>query len=410
MAIWPETEFAVICGVFGAVWTFFLDPYNSLCFDRFSDPESRRQASRLVGVGYTLGYALSPFAGGVLFDLGGWSLCAYFQLTLCSVEAFFVWTSPMMWKDWQRHRHRSTKVSQPNGDMGHRAPDSRVILPREVRMPALMVALVAGLNIFLYNIEWCTFAVYFRQQFDWRSSWWAGAAQMSGDVVGALALVAAPRAKVLLNTSVPGNSGCPLLRLLQAPYHISVLYLAWAACFLGLASPYFALAVASQIAMGTVFVFTTQFVVEMNAMYAGDDFQIYLRLQWFSGTLFSIGAAFGAPAGLGLYEGVSRRAPFLVAVAIAVAGFAGYTGFFLVRVGLPMSFQDYEQKRGAIARNVLDPATDTSCRPHGEAPAASSTQSPEDLAPDLDLGELAHELQSSHSHDDEPDLGDVVAI
>lgn len=137
---------------------------------------------------------------------------------------------------------------------------------------------------------------------------------------------------------------CYLLRLFRAPYHISLLLLGWAASHLCLASPIFAVAVAAQVLMGTLCVFTYQFLVEMMQLYAGTDLKLYMRLQCLSGGAFGAGVSAGTAFSTWAYVTLGRKMPFLVASAVAFIGCAAYTVAFLTRVGLPRSLKDFEEE------------------------------------------------------------------
>eukprot|EP00747_Dinoflagellata_sp_TGD_P178980 gnl/TRDRNA2_/TRDRNA2_28990_c0_seq1.p1 gnl/TRDRNA2_/TRDRNA2_28990_c0~~gnl/TRDRNA2_/TRDRNA2_28990_c0_seq1.p1 ORF type:complete len:479 (+),score=41.04 gnl/TRDRNA2_/TRDRNA2_28990_c0_seq1:33-1439(+) len=343
MVLWPNLEPAVIVGLFGAATTYFLDAYHSMNFARFDDPEVRRRSSRFITLGDTVGYAISPFICGVLYDLGAWQLCAFFQLGICVVELLLVWTNPSIASDWRRWqgKRRLDDSQQPDADAKPRScpcrcqGDASAFLPPEVRWPAIAIAVTSGLNIFLYVTEWSLFAVYFRQVFNWTSAFWAGAAQMAGDIIGALILVLIPKIKPFVKClRCSGSASCPLF---AAPYHLSALLIAWAVLHVGLASPIFVIAVVAQVAMGTVFVFCCQAIAEMNQLYAGGDFSIHLRLQCLSGSCFGLGVAVGGLVALWLYEQVAKIAPFFVATALALFGCAFYTTIFCARVGLPSS-------------------------------------------------------------------------
>eukprot|EP00746_Dinoflagellata_sp_MGD_P028656 gnl/MRDRNA2_/MRDRNA2_167754_c0_seq1.p1 gnl/MRDRNA2_/MRDRNA2_167754_c0~~gnl/MRDRNA2_/MRDRNA2_167754_c0_seq1.p1 ORF type:complete len:257 (+),score=44.27 gnl/MRDRNA2_/MRDRNA2_167754_c0_seq1:86-772(+) len=168
---------------------------------------------------------------------------------------------------------------------------------------------------------------------------------MSGDITGAMILLAVSRLKDRQSGS---DLDCYMFRFLRAPYHISLLLLGWAACHLCLASPIFAVAVAAQVIMGTLCVFTYQFLVEMMQLYAGGDLKIYLRLQCLSGFSFAAGVSAGTAFSTWAYVTFGRKVPFLIASAVAFIGFAVYTVGFLTRVGVPRSLKDFEEEHTAL--------------------------------------------------------------
>lgn len=365
MAIWPSSFAAVTLGLFGAFTCHFLEAWQGLSFSRFEDPQLRSQASRTITLADTIGFGMAPFVGGLLYDAGGWDACAVFQLVLCCAELVLVWSNPLVRADFQRWwlarqvRKQETAVVPVTTEDGSQQTECPLKcclkqrkstitetsgVPRNIRWPALLIALISGLNTFVYVIEWALFAVYFRQEFNWQSAWWAGAAQMSGDVTGAMILLAVSKLKGSSQCSGTGfKADCYLLRLFRAPYHISLLLLCWAACHFLLASPIFAVAVAAQVIMGTLFVFTYQFLVEMLQLYAGTDLKLYLRLQCLAATCFAVGVSGATTFATWAYVTFGRKVPFFIASAVAFTGFAVYTLGFLVRVGVPQSLKDFEE-------------------------------------------------------------------
>lgn len=366
--ILPDNFLAVTLGILGASLCYFLDVYQSLTFSRFEDSQLRSRASRICTLGDTIGFGTSPFIGGLLFDFGGWQMCAIFQLALCSAELVLVWTNPLVRSDFKRwHLARREHISQEvtvtvNGHdsssqrpmrccSGRRRPSNEEApvssLPPSIRLPGILIAMVCGLNMFVYVVEWSLFAVYFRQEFNWNSAWWAGAAQMSGDVTGAIILTVVSGLKKK-KSGQDSPASCCLLRLFRAPYHISLLLLSWSVCHFLIASPIFAVAVAAQIMMGTVFVFNCQFLVEMMQLYAGTNLKLYLRLQCMGATCFGAGVAIGTFASTWAYVTLGRKLPFLAASAIALAGCLVYTFCFCTRVGLPRSLKEFEEEHSGL--------------------------------------------------------------
>lgn len=169
---------------------------------------------------------------------------------------------------------------------------------------------------------------------------------MSGDYLAAMILVAVSKLKSRCRSD--SRRDCYVLRLFRAPYHVSMLLLAWAVMHFLLASPVFAVAVAAQVLMGTLFVFNLQFLIEMMQMYGGKDMKLFLRLQCLSGTAFSIGIACASASSTWMYVTFGPRAPFYLGAVVSLAGFTVYSLGFFVRVGLPQSLQEFEEQHGML--------------------------------------------------------------
>eukprot|EP00746_Dinoflagellata_sp_MGD_P151151 gnl/MRDRNA2_/MRDRNA2_82820_c0_seq1.p1 gnl/MRDRNA2_/MRDRNA2_82820_c0~~gnl/MRDRNA2_/MRDRNA2_82820_c0_seq1.p1 ORF type:complete len:508 (+),score=47.10 gnl/MRDRNA2_/MRDRNA2_82820_c0_seq1:74-1525(+) len=373
--IYPDSFVAVTIGIFGFSWMHFLDPYQSLNFCRFEDEHQRTQASRLVTLADTLGFAFSPFISGILYDLGGWILVAIGLVVIIICELVLQASSRQLRADFQRWRDErkeaaivavkggASETEATNGTPTKEIPVKG--LPRQLLLPAILITMGTFLNIFLYVTEWAVFAAYFRQEFNWQSAWWAGAAQMSGDITGAMILIASNKLK-------GKQQACQQIPLCRPPYHISVLLFSWALCHFFLASDIFAVAVAAQVVMGTVFVFTSQFLVEMIHLYAGTDFKLFLKVQVMCGTAFGMGIACATFLATWLYTTFGRKVPFQVAAVVALVGFVLYTTGFLVRVGIPKSLKEYEEKyysqrlstisMAQVHHHQVHPGTEDECK------------------------------------------------
>lgn len=174
---------------------------------------------------------------------------------------------------------------------------------------------------------------------------------MSGDITGAIVLIISNKFKGSCNIA---SAAGPLSFLFRPPYNISVLQLCWVACHHFIASDVFAHAVAAQVIMGTVSVFTVQFLVEMMTLYAGTNFNHFLRIQVLCSLTFAVGIGGGTSCATYLYSHWGRRTPFHVAKVVAAVGCLIYTLGFLYRVGIPRSLKDYEEEHYPIAASVAE--------------------------------------------------------
>eukprot|EP00746_Dinoflagellata_sp_MGD_P141552 gnl/MRDRNA2_/MRDRNA2_74648_c0_seq1.p1 gnl/MRDRNA2_/MRDRNA2_74648_c0~~gnl/MRDRNA2_/MRDRNA2_74648_c0_seq1.p1 ORF type:complete len:562 (-),score=66.54 gnl/MRDRNA2_/MRDRNA2_74648_c0_seq1:283-1968(-) len=366
MAIWPNSEFAVIVGVIAFSMCNFGDAQQALISGAISNHETRQRASRISTLSFTLGYATAPFYGGLLYDLGGWEASAIFQLVICLIEMTCYWTSPWIhdnFLQW-RQQHASLRkkpvqtectnavvpINSPMAESDSHASrklDKEPFLPGDLRLPAFLIALAHGTNLCVYVVEWSVFALYFREVFGWNNALWAGIAQMSGDVLGAWALIALPKL-------MKGSSAFCSFRCLAPPYHISTCLLGWAVLHLLLASPDFVVAVAAQVLMGTLHVFQYQYVFDMITLYSNGNDRIFKNMLFVAAVCFNFGYAFAAVVALTIYDTVGKLAPFYFAAGIAGLAFILYTGCFFARVGLPRSLRDFEDQRAKANLSSLE--------------------------------------------------------
>lgn len=367
MVIWPSSFVAVTAGIFGCSALHFLYAYQTLTFSRFEDEHSRNLASRVTTLADTVGCGTAPLLSGVLYDVGGWRLCAIFQLACIITELVLLLSSSVIRADFHRWRCEQQKkkevavvplaqeVSEDNSllDDSQHSSCGCLNLPRAIVLPAVLITMWNGLNIFVYVIEWSVFAVYFRQVHNWTSAWWAGAAQMSGDVTGAFILLAVNNLKK--DHEPDANGGCVLLRLFRPPYHLSLLQLSWVTCHFLMASDTFAVAVAAQVVMGTVFVFMSQFLMELSHLYSGGNFEVFLRMQSLSSTVFGMGVAGGTFFSTWAYTTYGPKGPFYLGAVVSLAGFLIYTAGFLLRVGLPRSLKAYEGEHYPVSPSKRQP-------------------------------------------------------
>eukprot|EP00746_Dinoflagellata_sp_MGD_P014698 gnl/MRDRNA2_/MRDRNA2_132358_c0_seq1.p1 gnl/MRDRNA2_/MRDRNA2_132358_c0~~gnl/MRDRNA2_/MRDRNA2_132358_c0_seq1.p1 ORF type:complete len:347 (-),score=38.87 gnl/MRDRNA2_/MRDRNA2_132358_c0_seq1:115-1005(-) len=210
---------------------------------------------------------------------------------------------------------------------------------------------------------------------------------MSGDVIGAWALVVVPKIQRFFGYT--GKATCFVLRFFAPPYHISVLLLSWIGLHLAIASPTFVIAVAAQVLMGTVFVFQFQYVIEMIQTYANGDDRIFKNMLFVSSVAFDTAYGCGSTMALYTYDNIGKLVPFYIAAGVAAVAFVLYTGYFIMRVGLPQSFREFEKQRAnarsngemkSMVMNVEPSECTDECRggalpPGGEKEKQDTTQS-----------------------------------
>ena len=243
-------------------------------------------------------------------------------------------------------------------------------------LPISVILVATFTNIAVYGVEWCLYAIYFRSVFGWSGAA-IGAAQMAGDLLGGLVLAGSTldcttRAVSGLRRSVPSA----LSTLLRPPLAVAVLLASHGVLMVLLAQPLFGVALmgqvcplrkgvstslllrsylptpiaghvppshhppdpvfarrlASQILMGTVYVFCEQFVQEMLVIYSVGSHNQYKRLVFYHYIFFCGGACACAPIAIGLFELLSFERTFYVSA--VWAGVAGclFAAFFMLRL------------------------------------------------------------------------------
>ena len=181
-----------------------------------------KRALRIFTVSETLGYATATLMGGFLYDYGGFTLCIYTQFGIVIGQIVVLLCLPVVHKSMANSCGRclccnSGAVSSIDGDGNvedeskdknaikiddennlHNDDDSVMVdgvrftsdeIYASIRPFVWIVLTFHFWNLFTYATEWALFAVFFRQQYNW-SSTWTGAGQMSGDILAAGVLLA----------------------------------------------------------------------------------------------------------------------------------------------------------------------------------------------------------------------------
>ena len=65
-------------------------------------------------------------------------------------------------------------------------------IPKDIRLPVLMIVLNCFTNTATYVIEYSTFALFFREVHNWNEATLAGVAQTAGDVMAAIMMQVIP--------------------------------------------------------------------------------------------------------------------------------------------------------------------------------------------------------------------------
>ena len=112
-----------------------------------------------------------------------------------------------------------------------------------------------------------------------------------------------------------------------------------------MALPHVALAVASQVVMGTVFIYSNQAATDMALFFSLGDGNVFMTLQTLKQQGESIGSAVACFASLMLYESVHPNAPFYLTGGLSVAIALLYTIMFWIRDGFGRSLEEAEEAR-----------------------------------------------------------------
>lgn len=327
MAVFPDRRLAVIVGVTATSASVMIQAHKGLCYSRFGSSSAQQtRVLRVFTIFDVLGYSLGAMLGGVLYDSGGFSTCALFQLAIVVTQSTLTFALPVVWTSFAQWfagaPRQQTRVELP-----------AAVLCQEPQQGVCDSASAASwwvlgacfVNCLVYVIEWSLYAVYFRQVYDW-SGTWTGTAQMAGDLVAAVVLFAVTLFK---QTSCAKGSRW-FTFLFKAPFNISLLLVSHCALMVMLAQPTFVFAVVGQILMGTVFVFGEQVVQEMLVLYSFGSSDLYRKLVFRHYVMYCTACMTMGMIGLLLYEHVSPTAAFYVA-ALAAGTYASCFGCFFVR-------------------------------------------------------------------------------
>ncbi|CAE7363707.1 unnamed protein product [Symbiodinium sp. CCMP2456] len=237
--------------------------------------------------------------------------------------------------------------------------------PRDILLPALLIGLIGFNHNLSYQSEWTLYAVFFAEQHGWQSATWAGLAQTSGDVLGTIIMNFQSRCAVASEEDGFDGDRCQWLwySLTAKPYTASWILLSWAILNLALTAPSLPAAVAAQVVMGTVFVFSMQAATKMNLFYSLGDGDVFLALQVMRQNFESFGSALAALVSLLLYERVHPLAPFWLTAGVSLLILLLYTLAFCKRVGfgesLDMKEEQRSQRKGLVREKTWQKSTAT---------------------------------------------------
>eukprot|EP00439_Symbiodinium_sp_Y106_P061104 s379_g9.t1 len=234
----------------------------------------------------------------------------------------------------------------------------RTPLPKDLYLPAALLGILSMANFFTYQVEWCTYALYFKDVHGWRQATWSGLAQTAGDVLAAVVMKIqncfSQKSIDDADQYAKGGSSWLLASVLGKPYMLSVGCLAYSAVCFGMTSSSLVIAMTSQVLMGSVFVIVFQAITTMNTFYSLGDSSIFLQLQVMKQNAESVGSALAGLVSLVLYQQLGPTAPFWLTGCLFVGVFFIYTAGFCSRVGFGKHLDGAEaaraQRRGVERR------------------------------------------------------------
>ncbi|CAK9018405.1 Uncharacterized protein SCF082_LOCUS14077 [Durusdinium trenchii] len=232
---------------------------------------------------------------------------------------------------------QTTRAGEPRGD---EAEDKKTKgIPKDLRIPALLIVMCCLNNNLSYVLEFSTFAIFFKEYHGWNSALWASLAQSAGDLTAAIMM------KLLGAATDDDEEAGILRRLTKQPYSLSCLLFIWLLCNLGMTSPWLPLAVTAQVIMGTVYVYTSKLTTDLNLFYSLGDQSLFLHLQVWCKNVEALGGCAASFLGPLLFEAVSPFFPFFVSATFSTVTFILFTSGFCQRLGFPPDVETAEAQR-----------------------------------------------------------------
>jgi len=358
MLVEPLSLAAVVAGVAAGHLTDTCQVQASLCYRwRIGEEAAQKRALRLQAFSATFGYSSGALLGGALYEHGGFRGCAVLQLGILAAMAAMTALLPVVQASCRDSRQRcggggkaaaaqrqhepppeataqGVAAAAPAATSGGAEVEEALSIVGTngwLLLPASLVWVCDGANIFVYICEWSLFAVYFADAYEW-SSTLTGAAQMAGDLLAAavLALTTTALWARLLRTDRTTRVVDRLL--LQPPWNLGAFFGLYAATFVMLAQPIFALSVAGQVVMGTIYVFNKQAVQECYVALSHRSLALFRKLEFVGSCAFNLFMAASTTLAVVIYERVSMTAPFYMVAAVSGCWAAVVVGYWCVRL------------------------------------------------------------------------------
>lgn len=236
------------------------------------------------------------------------------------------------------------EVEDLDGD-GAGKTQAKTGIPSDIRLPCFLIVLCSFCNNCSYAVEFSTFAIYFKEAHNWNEATLAGVAQTAGDLTAAIMMQVIP--VFVSNDYDPDELDCCrrfLHHLTSQPYNLSFVLFTWVLFNGGMVSPILPVAITAQILMGTTYVYTSKWTMDMNLFYSLGDSKLFMNLQVLCQNAHSLGGSIGGLFGIFLYT-LNPVAPFIFSSVLACVTFLIYTVGFCARLGFGDDIDTAEEKR-----------------------------------------------------------------
>lgn len=301
------------------------------------------------------------------------------------------------------------ELEQALEDLEDVDPDTvrRRKLPRDLHFPTLLILLCCFSNSCSFVTEFSTFSIYFKEVHGLNNTTWASLAQTAGDLLAALWMQLTPRFFPVQDETVVDEYG-PLRRtwcyLMSKPYNLSCLLVMWAACNFLILSASLPVAMCAQIMMGTVYVYCSKVVGDLNIFYSLGDSGVFITLQIYARSADAVGATVSGIVSSYLYGSVAPESPFLFTAVLSLVILIVFSCGFCSRLGFGDNIERAEQRRSRHLglRRVASWKTRVSERRQQEDSDGTTPQSRRSVAKDQQRPSQQHpmEVVSETNHSD----------
>lgn len=234
-------------------------------------------------------------------------------------------------------------VGEPvSGNTGQKSHKSKG-LSRDMYSVAFLIGMCSFNNNASYAIEWATFAIFFKEQHGWMSATWAGICQTAGDLFAAFMMRIFPAGE---RSELSEMSGIRWFfhSATSQPYNLVLLALGWVTLNAGLCVPALPVAIASQVIMGTLYVYAMKAVTDMNLFYSLGDTKVFLQLQVQCRNADTLGNMLSGYFALALYE-INPLFPFVFATGLSIVTCITVMLGFCSRLGFGLDIETAEARR-----------------------------------------------------------------
>lgn len=202
-------------------------------------------------------------------------------------------------------------------------------IPKESKMPLLLVLLGSLTSGFCYATEFGTFSIVFRELYGITTATPAALGQTGGDFLAAMVMQ--------FNTfsaTLPCFYGTVLLsdRIAFPPYNISWILLMWTLLNVCMISGVLPLAIISQVLMSSTYCLSSKFTGDLCFFYTRGDVKAFMNAQMYMRRAEAFTAAVANLLGLIFVEHVDITTPYVVGLCLSGAVLVLYTNGFCARI------------------------------------------------------------------------------